>query len=61
MKGKLSTNLVRHLFTQIVEAVEYMHSEGLVHCDLKLDNVLLTDEGATELIDFELALRSTKI
>ena len=56
MKGKLSTNLARHLFTQIVKAVDYMHSEGVVHCDLKLDNVLLTDDGTTELIDFELAL-----
>lgn len=38
-----------------------MHSEGMVHCDLKLDNVLINDDCNPELIDFELVLQSTKL
>ena len=46
------------IFRQIVSAVIYMHSLGLVHRDLKLENILF-DENAKEnqikLIDFGFA------
>ena len=34
------------------EAVEYAHSLGVVHGDLKATNVLVADDGAVKLIDF---------
>lgn len=34
---------VKPIFRQIVSAVAYMHSVNVVHRDLKLDNILITN------------------
>lgn len=40
------------LFRLITEAVAYAHSQGVIHCDLKPGNVLLTQDGQPVLADF---------
>lgn len=42
----------RRLFSQLVDAVAYLHSQGVVHRDIKPENVLLDAEGSVKLIDF---------
>ncbi|MBT8488765.1 MAG: serine/threonine protein kinase [Gemmatimonadetes bacterium] len=43
------------LFLQVCGAVEYAHRRGVVHRDLKPDNVLVTDDGQLRLLDFGIA------
>ena len=45
---------------QSAEALFYMHSEGWIHCDIKPDNFLVSDEGAVKLIDFAISQRQKK-
>merc|ERR1712188_33444 len=43
---------VRRWFAQVVSAVDYMHSQGFVHLDIKPDNILVCSEGGIILTDF---------
>ncbi len=52
MTGKMSREEVACSFLQIVNGVSYLHSMGLAHRDLKLDNVVVNEYGIMKLIDF---------
>jgi len=54
-QGKLQEPEARSYFGQIASAVAFMHSQGVVHLDLKLDNILLGSDGRAKLCDFGLA------
>jgi len=45
---------VRKLFKQIIKAVRYCHDHEIVHRDIKLENILLDNNGKITLIDFGL-------
>ncbi|CAH8321798.1 unnamed protein product [Eruca vesicaria subsp. sativa] len=45
----------RKYIAEVVLALEYLHSEGVVHRDLKPDNILVADDGHVKLIDFGLS------
>ncbi|KIY46651.1 kinase-like protein, partial [Fistulina hepatica ATCC 64428] len=46
---------VRNTFLQILNAVQYCHSNGVYHRDLKPDNVLFSKHGHVYLADFGLS------
>ena len=52
MTGKMSREEVACSFLQIVSGVTFLHSMGLAHRDLKLDNVVVNEYGIMKLIDF---------
>ncbi|KAL3234549.1 Serine/threonine-protein kinase HRK1 [Nakaseomyces bracarensis] len=52
MSGKMSRGEVYCCVKQLAEGVRYLHSMGLAHRDLKLDNCVMTDNGILKLIDF---------
>lgn len=51
-KGRLSEDETRILFGQLCLAVAYLHDKGIVHRDLKLENVLLDERCRVKLGDF---------
>ncbi|RYP81082.1 hypothetical protein DL770_005993 [Monosporascus sp. CRB-9-2] len=52
MTGKMSKAEVTCCFLQILSGVTYLHSSGLAHRDLKLDNVVVSEHGIMKIIDF---------
>ncbi|EGV62290.1 Pkinase-domain-containing protein [Yamadazyma tenuis ATCC 10573] len=52
MSGEMSRQEINCCLKQIIEGVAYLHSLGLAHRDLKLDNCVLTEDGILKIIDF---------
>jgi len=52
MTGKMSRDEISCSFLQILSGVTYLHGMGLAHRDLKLDNVVVNDQGIMKIIDF---------
>lgn len=52
MTGRMTRAEVACCFLQILSGVTYLHSMGLAHRDLKLDNVVVSEHGIMKIIDF---------
>eukprot|EP00924_Labyrinthula_sp_SR-Ha-C_P012768 snap_masked-scaffold_78-processed-gene-0.50-mRNA-1 protein AED:0.45 eAED:0.45 QI:0/-1/0/1/-1/1/1/0/295 len=68
MKGPLSENVTRNILVQIISVLLYLDDMNIIHRDLKLENILLSDVSETstqcnieiKVIDFGLATRVTE-
>jgi len=52
---RLPTFQARKYFRDLVEAMDYIHKQKMVHRDIKPDNCLLTSTGVLKLCDFGVA------
>lgn len=52
MTGRMTREEISCCFLQILSGVTYLHSMGLAHRDLKLDNVVVSEHGIMKIIDF---------
>jgi serine/threonine protein kinase len=57
----LSVSETVEIGAQIADALEEAHSAGIVHRDIKSDNVMITRRGRVKVLDFGLAKISSKI
>ena len=55
MKKRLPEDVVRFYAMQIIMAIGYLHSKGIMHRDLKLENILVDEDGYLKIIDYGLA------
>jgi serine/threonine protein kinase len=54
-KGALAPTEIKKLFSQMLDAVGYVHEKGFVHRDIKPSNFMLDKKGNVKLLDFGIA------
>jgi len=54
-EGQLPETEATRIVTQLCEAIAYMHLYGVIHRDLKPDNIMLCRDGTIRIIDFGIA------
>src|SRR5574337_309420 len=54
-EGRLSAERAVQVAVQVCEALEFAHSHGIVHRDIKPQNILLTADGQVKVTDFGIA------
>ena len=62
MDGFISDQkLIRTYFQQLISGIEYLHSKGISHMDLKLENLLLGKDYKLKITDFDLSYMKSDI
>jgi len=51
-RRKLKEDQAKYIFKQLIEGIRYVNYKGILHRDIKLDNILLTSEGEIRICDF---------
>ncbi|PKI38959.1 hypothetical protein CRG98_040667 [Punica granatum] len=54
-RGRVREDVARVYFQQLISAIDFCHSRGVYHRDLKLENLLLDDDGNLKVTDFGLS------
>lgn len=54
---RFSVPSAARIMKQMLEALTYLHSNGILHRDIKLENILITGDDTCKLSDFGLAVR----
>ncbi|MED6246050.1 Cyclin-dependent kinase 10 [Ataeniobius toweri] len=55
MQTPFSEAQVKCIVLQLLRGLEYLHHSFIIHRDLKVSNLLMTDEGCVKIADFGLA------
>ena len=53
--GRLPFSQVKALFKDVCEALQYAHSQDIVHCDLKPGNIMILENNQAKVMDFGVA------
>lgn len=56
--GRLAEADVRRHTNSLLKGLGFVHAKGFVHCDVKLQNVLVFDNGVAKIADFGLAKKA---
>lgn len=46
---------IQEMLAQVLQGLQYLHSRGVVHGDVKPSNIVVTYDGKYKLIDFDAA------
>jgi eukaryotic-like serine/threonine-protein kinase len=56
-RGVFSASRAQGIISQVAKALAFSHQEGILHRDVKLANIVLSDDGHAKLMDFGIATK----
>ncbi len=56
-KRRFTESEVKYFMMQVLEGLEYLHAQKIIHRDLKLGNLFLSENMAVRIGDFGLATK----
>lgn len=59
-RSRLSEAEAIHYGLQAAAALEYAHGRGVIHCDMKPENILVDEAGVAKVVDFGIAETMTR-
>ena len=59
--GKFEESVVKSLTSQTLSGLAYLHDSGILHRDLKADNILLDLDGSCKISDFGISKKTDNI
>jgi eukaryotic-like serine/threonine-protein kinase len=57
--GRIAQDRALRIAVRVLDALEYIHANGVVHRDLKPENIMVDNEDRVKLIDFGIASDAT--
>lgn len=51
----MSERMARTVFRQVIEGISYLHSKNIAHLDVKLENLVMTEDYTVKITDFDLS------
>ena len=56
-----SEKKICHVMQQVISAIAHCHAIGIIHRDIKAENIMMSNEGQIKLLDFGLSKNSRKV
>jgi calcium-dependent protein kinase len=47
--------LIKNIIKQILNGFNFLHKNNIIHCDIKLDNIMINKKNIIKIIDFDLS------
>lgn len=58
---KENLKIFAYIFKKVAEAIKFMHENGVVHGDLKPDNIFISNKGDVKIGDFGAAVETKRV
>ena len=58
--GPLDENMMIHFFSMILDTIGYLHSQGILHLDIKPSNIMVTEDFGIKILDLGISAMASE-